>query len=82
MFHIIAISVYYCSLAYVAIAVVIYLASLLLVLTNGDKYFFNRIGKKPAAREYRVAMALLVPLVFALGWGFLIPFKCMSPDRI
>ncbi|MBR4664590.1 MAG: hypothetical protein IKO93_12020 [Lentisphaeria bacterium] len=82
MFHIVAISVYYCSLAYAAVAGIIYLVSLLQVLTNGEKCFFSRIGKKPAARKYRVAMAILVPLVFALGWGFLIPFKCMRADRI
>ena len=81
MFHIVAISVYYCSLGYVAVAGIIYLASLL-VLTNGEKCFFNRIEKKTAARKYRVAMAVLVPLVFALGWGFLIPFNGMSPNRI
>ena len=82
MFHIVAITVYYCSLAYAAVAGIIYLASLLLVLTDGEKCFFNRIGKKPAARKYRVAMAVLVPLVFALGWGFLIPFNGMGPNRI
>ena len=82
MFHIVAISVYYCSLGYVTVAGVIYLASLLLVLTDGEKSFFNRIGKKTAARKYRVAMTVLVPLVFALGWGFLIPFNGMSPNRI
>ena len=82
MFHIVAISVYYCSLAYMTVAGIIYLASLLLVLTNGEKCFFNRIGKKTDSRKYRVAMAVLVPLVFALGWGFLIPFSCMRPDHI
>ena len=82
MFHIVAITVYYCSLAYVAIAGIIYLVSLLLVLTNGEKCFFNRIGKKTDARAYRVAMTVLVPLVFALGWGILIPFNCMRPDHI
>ncbi|MBE6374417.1 MAG: hypothetical protein E7055_20430 [Lentisphaerae bacterium] len=82
MFHIVAISVYYCSLGYVAVAGIIYLASLLLILTDGEKSFFNRIGKKPAARKYRVAMAVLAPLVFALGWGFLIPFSSMRPKRI
>ena len=81
MFHIVAISVYYCSLAYMVVAGVIYLASLLLVLTNREKCFSTRIGKKPA-RKYRVAMAVLVPLVFALGWGFLIPFAGMRQDRI
>ena len=82
MFHVVAISVYYCSLGYVAVAGIIYLASLLLILTDGEKSFFNRIGKKPAERKYRVAMAVLAPLVFALGWGFLIPFKNMRPDHI
>ena len=82
MFHLVAISVYYCSLGYVAVAGIIYLASLLLVLTDGEKCFFNRIGKKPAARKYRVAMAVLAPLVFALGWGFLIPLNVMGPNRI
>ena len=82
MFHIVAISVYSCSLGYVAVAVIIYLASLLVVLTNGEKSFFNRIGEKPAARKYRVAMAVLAPLVFALGWGFLIPFNSMRPNHI
>ena len=82
MFHIVAISVYYCSLGYVTVAGVIYLASLLLVLTNGEKCFFNRIEKKPASLKCRVAMAILVPLVFALGWGFLIPFAGMRQDRI
>ena len=81
MFHVVAISVYYCSLGYVAVAGIIYLASLLLVLTNGEKYYFNRIGKKNA-RKYRVALAVLAPLVFALGWGFLIPFNSMKPKRI
>ena len=82
MFHVVAISVYYCSLGYVAVAGIIYLASLLLILTDGEKSFFNRIGKKPAERKYRVAMAVLAPLVFALGWGFLIPFNSMKPKRI
>ena len=82
MFHIVAISVYYCSLGYVAVAGIIYLASLLVILTDGEKCFFNRIGKKPAARKYRVAMAVLAPLVFALGWGFLIPFKNIRPNHI
>ena len=82
MFHIITVSAYYCSLAYVSVAGVIYLASLLLVLTDGERIFFNRIEKTPAARKYRAAMVILVPLVFALGWGFLIPFNGMRPDRI
>lgn len=82
MFHIVAIAVYYCSLGYVAVAGIIYLTSLLLVLTDGEKFFSNRIGKKTATRKYRVAMAVLGPLVFALGWGFLIPFSGMRPDRI
>ena len=82
MFHIVAISVYYCSLGYVAVAGIIYLASLVMILSDGKRCFFNRIGKKPALRKYRVAMVVLVPLVFALGWGFLIPFKGMRPDQI
>ena len=82
MFHMVAVSVYYGSLAYVAVAGIIYLASLLLVLTDGKRCFFNRIGKKPVQRKYRLAMVVLVPLVFALGWGFLIPFKNMRPDHI
>lgn len=45
MFHIVAIAVYYCSLGYVAVAGIIYLTSLLLVLTDGEKFFSNRIGK-------------------------------------
>ncbi len=64
------------------VAGIIYLASLPLVLTDGESRFFYRIGKKTAVRKYRVAMAVLVPLVFALGWGFLIPFSGMRQDRI
>ena len=82
MFHIVAVSVYYCSLAYVLVAGIIYLATLLLVLTSGKRCFFNRFEKKPAQRKYRLAVVILVPLVFSLGWGFLIPFTGMRPDCI
>ena len=82
MFHIVAVSVCYCSLAYVFVAGIIYLASLVMILTGRNRCFSNRTGKKTAAREYRLAMVVLVPLVFALGWGFLIPFNGMRLDQI
>ena len=74
MSHIVAVSVYYCSLVYMIIAGIIYLASLLFILSGKGKEFFNRLENNPAMRKQHVLMVILVPLIFALGWGFLFPF--------
>ena len=72
--RLVAVSVYYCSLAYMIIAGIIYLASMLFILSGRGKVFFNSFGKNPAMRRYHIIMVILVPLIFALGWVFLFPF--------
>lgn len=36
--------------------------------------FFDDFEKNPTLRKYHVAMVILMPLIFALGWVFLFPF--------
>ncbi len=74
MSHTVAVSVYYCSLVYMIIAGIIYLASMLFILSGKGKGFFNSLEKNPAMRKYHVIVVILVPLIFALGWVFLLPF--------
>ena len=74
MSHIVAVSVYYCSLFYMIIAGIIYLTSMLFILSGRGKDFFNSLEKKPAMRKYHFLVVIIVPLIFALGWVFLLPF--------
>ena len=65
---------YYFSLAYLLIAGVIYVITLLIILLDKEKRYFNSISGLSRHRSVQIFAGLLSPLILALGWIFLFPF--------
>ena len=65
---------YYFSLAYLLIAGVIYVITMLIILLDKEKRYFNSIAGLSRRRSVQIFAGLLSPLILALGWIFLFPF--------
>ena len=65
---------YYFSLAYLLIAGVIYVITVLIILLDKQKRYFNSIAGLSSNRAIQIFAGLLPPLILAIGWIFLFPF--------
>lgn len=65
---------YYFSLAYLLIAGVIYVITMLIILLDKEKRYFNSIAGLSRHRAVQIFAGLLSPLILAIGWIFLFPF--------
>ena len=65
---------YYFSLAYLLIAGVVYVITLLAIFLDRKKRFFNNITELSPHRSVQIFTGLISPLILALGWIFLFPF--------
>ena len=65
---------YYFSLAYLLIAGVIYVITMLIILLDKKKRYFNDIAGLSRHRSVQIFAAFLSPLILAIGWIFLFPF--------
>ena len=75
MGNILAVSLYYLGLTYMIIAGIIYPAAALFTLMNREEIFSEDLRHNPPDRKRYALMLILVPMVFALGWFFLIPCR-------
>ena len=65
---------YYFSLAYLLIAGVIYVITMLIILLDKKKRYFNDIAGLSRHRSVQIFAGILSPLILAIGWIFLFPF--------
>ena len=65
---------YYFSMAYLIIAGVIYVVTLLIIFLDKKKRYFNNIAGLSHRRSVQIFTAFLSPLILAIGWIFLFPF--------
>ena len=68
---------YYCSVAYLSIAAVIYVITMLAILLDKEKRFFNEVAGMSRLRGVQIFTAIVSPIILALGWVFLFPFKAI-----
>ena len=65
---------FYFASAYLIIAGIVYIVTLLIIFLDKQKRFFDHVARLSSNRSVQIITAILTPAVFALGWIFLFPF--------
>ena len=65
---------YYFAVVYLTIAGIIYLITVLIILLDKKKRFFNEISGMSQHRSVQILAAITSPMILAIGWIFLFPF--------
>lgn len=71
---------YYFALVYLGIAGVIYLITMLIILLDKKKSYFNHLAAMSFPRWVRILIGILSPIILAVGWIFLFPFTSGKED--
>lgn len=66
---------YFLALSYLIIAAVIYVITVLIIFLDKKKRYFNSISEMSSSRPVQIITAMITPLIMALGWVFLFPFR-------
>ena len=71
---------YYFALVYLGIAGVIYLITMLIILLDKKKTYFNHLAGMSSRRWLQILVGILSPIILAVGWIFLFPFTSGKKD--
>ena len=71
---------YYFALVYLGIAGVIYLITMLIILLDKKKSYFNHLAAMSSPRWVRILVGIGSPIILAVGWIFLFPFTSGKED--
>ena len=71
---------YYFAVVYLAIAGIIYLITMLIILLDKKKTYFNHLEGLSSRRWLRILVGISSPIILAIGWIFLFPFTSGKKD--